>query len=117
MWSSGGTGFGVCSVGASMIWGMQRPSSPEKDWPFTVTVHGESKDYTDEELRDLLKFSLERTADYDRMFNVRMGANLIVIGKQTDLDGKAYWLRKRMTWSHGPMFSPTLAEAMEVFKR
>lgn len=113
MWSNGGGGFGLCKVGGMMLWGSQKPETPEQDWPYVVTVQGDPAGYTDDELRELLAFSEEQTAAYDRMFRWRMGANLIVIKKYAS----DQWLRKRMTWDMGPMYSATLGEALAVFRR
>jgi len=38
---------------------------------------------------------------------------MIVIDKQ----GEDRWLRKRMSWEYGPMFSPSLDEALAIFRR
>jgi hypothetical protein len=64
----------------------------------------------------LHRFSKRKTAEYDRLFSVRMGANAIVMDKvQHDFSEKTYWLRKRMSWEMAPMYSETLDEAIAVF--
>lgn len=42
-----------------------------------------------------------------------MGANLICISKYDE----DKWMRKRMSWDIGAMFSDTLDEAIAVFER
>jgi hypothetical protein len=106
-----GLGLGVCSIGNSDIWSSQRPSGIEPDWKSVVFIKGPHEKYTIEELKKLLKFSQEKTAKYDKMFKVRMGANIIIIDKQSSVR----WLRKRMTWEYGPMHSETLDEAIATF--
>jgi hypothetical protein len=110
MWNNGGTGFGLCRVAGMILHEMQRP---DPDWISVVAVSGPPEKYTDEELEKLADFSDRRTARYDKMFNVRAGANAICIDKVND----TCWMRKRMSWEYGPMHSPTLTEAMAVFDR
>ena len=108
-----GGGFGICSFGASFIWSEQRPTADKPDWKSIVFIKGPAEKYTDEEIKKLYQFSVEKTAEYDRLFNVRMGANAVVMDK---LEGeRTYWLRKRMTWECGPMYSETLDDAIAVF--
>jgi len=113
MWTEGGMGFGVCAVATAMAWQMSKPKTKADDLKTVVAISGQPADYTDEELEKLVAFSQRRTARYDKMFSVRMGANLICIAKT----GPNSWMRKRLSWEHGPMFSPTLDEAMAVFER
>lgn len=116
MWSTG-YGYGICSVGNMMMAALSHPDEKNPDWPSVVTVSSPPEKYTDDELRKLVEFSKERkerTERYDRMFNYRMGANLIVLDKMDGQDGR--WLRKRQSWYMGPMFSQTLDEALEVFR-
>lgn len=112
MWSTG-SGFGVCAVGNAMMWALDRPTEDKPDWPSVVTVSGPSDKYTDAELETIIEFAKQQTAHYDEMFKYRRGANLVVIDKE----GEGRWLRKRMSWYMGPMYSPTLSEALEIFKR
>jgi hypothetical protein len=83
-----------------------------------VIVKGPPNGYSDEELESLVAFSERQTADYDTMWNprdqvrARDGCNAILIGKVFEK-----WMRKRLSWYIGPMFSETLAEAMEVFDK
>lgn len=113
-WNDGGMGHGICAVASSMMWAMSRPEHPrgEDDLKSIVTVSGPPDKYTDEELAALVEFSDQRTAKYDKIFNYRLGANLICINK---LDERA-WMRKRLSWEYGPMISPTLQEALDTFK-
>lgn len=113
-WNDGGMGHGICTVASSMIWAMSRPKEPRgaDDLKSVVAVSGPPTKYTDEELATLVQFSDERTAKYDAMFYWRLGANLICINK---LDSGC-WMRKRLSWESGLMVSPTLQEAIEVFK-
>lgn len=115
MWNSGGYGFGICSMASSMLWAMDQPGPGKPDLPSVVAVSGPPEKYTDAELERLVRFSEERTVDYDRMFNVRRGANLILIDK-ISAEGNC-WMRKRLSWEFGPMHSPTLEEAVTVFER
>jgi hypothetical protein len=113
-WNEGGMGHGVCAVASSMMWAMSRPKEPRgaDDLKSVVAVSGPPTKYTDEELALLIEFSDERTAKYDAIFNWRLGANLICINK---LDNGC-WMRKRLSWEYGPMVSPTLQDAIGVFK-
>lgn len=111
MWSTG-YGHGICRVANMFAAALARPDADHPDWPSIVTVSEPAEKYTDEELQKLVAFSREMTAKYDEIFSWRMGANLIVIDKQDE----GRWLRKRQSWYMGPMYSPTLDEAMEVFR-
>lgn len=113
-WNEGGMGFGLCAVASSLRWSLARPNEPRgaDDLKSVVAVSGPPSKYTDEELAALVEFSAERTAKYDEMFNWRLGANVICINK---LDSGC-WMRKRLSWEYGPMSSPTLQEALDVFK-
>lgn len=113
MWSEGGAGYGICSFAGAMLWESQRPSESYPDWPSVVAVRGPAEKYSDDELARLVEFSGARTARYDEMFRWRQGANLIVLDKVET----GAWLRKRMSWTHGPMYSPTLAEALAVMSK
>jgi hypothetical protein len=111
-----GGGFGCCSFGASFIWGDQMPSKEHPDWKSTVFVKGPAEKYSLRELRKLHRFSKKKTVEYDRLFSVRMGANAIVMDKvQHDFSENTSWLRKRMSWEMGTMYSKTLDEAIAVF--
>jgi hypothetical protein len=111
-WNGGGCGFGLCGVANAMSWAMATPGKGKSDLKSIVAVSGPPEKYTDEELKELVAFSDRRTTDYDRMFPYRMGANLICIDKTED----GQWMRKRLTWEMGPMFSDTLTEAIAVFE-
>jgi hypothetical protein len=111
-----GHGFGICSFAASLIWGDQKPTEKKPDWKSVVFVKGPEKKYTLEEIKKLCAFSQSKTADYDRLFSVRMGCNIIIISKEESCTkGKFSWLRKRITWESGPMYSKTLDEAIATF--
>jgi len=107
-----GTGMGVCAVANAFAWAIANVA-PEDDLKSVVVVKGPSDKYTDEELAKLLAFSCAYTAYYDEMFTQRMGANLIIFDKR---EFDSAWLRKRMTWDQGPMYSKTLDEAIAVFE-
>lgn len=113
VWNSGGCGFGLCGMANTMSWAMDRPGKGKPDLSSIVAVSGPQEKYTDEELREIAAFSERATADYDKMFSYRRGANLICIDKTTD----GRWMRKRLTWEIGPMFSDTLKEAIAIFER
>jgi hypothetical protein len=113
MWNQGGTGFGVCSMANAFMWAMDRPGPGKPDLKSVVAICGEPKKYTTEELELLVEFSTKATERYDKMFSERRGCNLILIDKRAE----GSWMRKRLTWEMGPMYSPTLQEALEVFKR
>jgi len=112
LWNSGGNGFGICSVANAFMWTMDRPGPNNQDYPSIVAVTGSPKDYTDEELEKLVAFAEQATSRYDRMFSYRRGANLIIFEKFA-----GQWLRKRLSWEMGPMFSPTLDEAIAIMAR
>jgi hypothetical protein len=61
----------------------------------------------------IVKFADERNRIYDRMFSYRRGCNAICIDKFS----KTSWLRKRLSWTMGPMFSASLEEAIEFMSR
>jgi len=112
VWNSGGCGFGICGVANAMSWAMDRPGEGKPDLSSIVVVRGPPKKYTDEEIRELAAFSERATADYDRRWNYRRGANLICFDKADER-----WMRKRLTWKMGAFFSDTLKEAIAVFER
>jgi len=105
-----GTGFGICSVGNSFLWAMQEPSKAQPDLKSIVAIKGPTIKYTDGEITALFEFSQRQTARYDELFRYRLGANMIIIDK-TDWG----WLRKRMSWDMGEMYSKTLDDALAVF--
>lgn len=114
LWNDGGMGYGVCAVASSMMWAMSKPKEPHgaDDLKSIVAISGPPEKYTDAELATLVAFSDRRTADYDRMFKWRLGANLICIDKMDN----GCWFRKRLSWQMGPMASETLDEAIAVFE-
>jgi hypothetical protein len=114
MWHEGGDGF-AGNIALSMAWALDQPGPERPDLQSIVSIKGPPEKYTDEELRTLLEFSQRRTSRYDEMFTVRRGANLILFDKPEYLGG--VWKRKRLTWTHGPMTSPTLEEAIAAMER
>jgi len=118
MCNSGGYGFGVCSFGNSMLWAMDEPGPNNPDLISVVAICGDPSKYTDEELKVLVEFSKAATERYDKMFRIRRGCNLILLDKD-EFDGKptGSWMRKRLTWESGPMYSESLTEALDVFRR
>src|SRR5271166_4077017 len=113
LWNDGGAGFGICSFGNAMLWATDEPTPTKPDLIATVAISGDPKKYTDEELAKLLDFSQKQTARYDAMFTCRRGCNLIVFDKRND----GMWLRKRLTWTYGPMYSRTLDAAIAIFTK
>jgi len=113
LWSGGGAGFGLCSVAASMSWAMDEPTKDKPDLISIVSLGLPKEKYTDEELAKIVKFAKRKTANYDKMFRYRRGANLIMFDKQVG-EKDTRWLRKRLSWEIGPMFSPTLDEAIAL---
>lgn len=116
-WNRGGYGFGICSVASSMLWAMDAPGPGKPDLKCIVAVSGSPEKYTDEELAKIVVFSERVTAKYDTMFRYRRGANLILLDKSSDLNSEIKWMRKRLTWTQGPMWSDTLDEAISVMER
>ena len=114
-WNSGGYGFGICEIANSMLWAMDRPGPDKPDLKSIVAVSGPPDRYTDDELEKLVALSRRVTARYDEMFRYRRGANLILIDKPKESNGK--WLRKRLSWNRGPMYSNTLDEAIEIMEK
>ncbi len=113
VWNDGGYGFGVCAIGNSLIWGSDRPGPDKPDLPSTVFLCGNPAKYTDEELAKLTEFADEQDRRYDEMFHWRRGCNAILFDKVE----AGRWMRKRLTWQYGPMFSTTLDEAIAVFTK
>ena len=109
-WNSGGFGYGVCSFGNQMIWEMDRPGPNKPDLKSVVAVCGNPKKYTTEELTKIVEFSKFATARYDELFTIRRGCNLILFDKRDD----GHWMRKRLSWTMGPMYSPSLDEALTI---
>jgi hypothetical protein len=116
MWNSGGAGYGVCAVAGAMLWGMDQPTETRPDLISIVAIGGSPCEYSDIELKRLVEFSEAATANYDKRWRYRRGANLICISKHEDSTG-VYWMRKRMSWTMGSLFSPTLDEALAIFER
>lgn len=111
MWNEGGNGFGICEVGNQLRWALERPGPDKPDLKSIVLVNVPAEKYTDTQLRWLVLFSRHVTAKHDEVCKRRMGANLIVIGKEQE----DRWLRKQLTWTMGPMYSKTMLSAMGVF--
>lgn len=113
MWNDGGMGLGITSVATVFMLNSVTPKRKEDDWKSVVAISGPPEKYTDDELEKLVAFSDRRTARYDTIFNCRMGCNAICINKVAD----NRWMRKRMTWEIGPMFSDSLDAAVEIFEK
>lgn len=113
MWNNGGMGLGVTPVATIFMMNTVNPKSKDDDWKSVVAVSGPPDKYTDEEIEKLVAFSERRTANYDTMFDFRMGCNAICINKI----GDGNWMRKRMTWDIGTMFSESLDEAIAIFEK
>ena len=110
MWNKSGCGFGICSVAGTFSWILNEST---KDLTSIVAISGNPDDYTTEELEKLVAFSKEMTEEYDKQWKSRQGANLICIGKIAE----DYWLRKRLSWEIGSMYSKTIDDAIEIFKK
>lgn len=93
--------------------GPRRLSVGEQDWPSTVCLIAPQEKYTNGELQALCEFADEHDAAYDKVFSYRKGCNLIVFDKCPD----GRWLRKRLSWYIGPMYSPTLESALDFLRR
>ena len=120
LWNSGGYGYGICRMAGMDFFGSMRPGPDRPDWPSIVAVSGQREKYTDEEIEKIAAFSKRVTANYDKVFSWRMGANLIILDKQVmelSEGTNVSWMRKRQSWEYGAMFSPTLDEALAVFAR
>lgn len=102
LWNSGGI------FRNPLTWTMGRPTPSKPDWSSIVAINGSPNNYTNEELEKLVAFAEKATARYDLLFSYRRGANLILFEKLGER-----WLRKRVSWDMGPMFSPTLDEAIQ----
>lgn len=108
LWSDGGAGWGVCAIGNmfSAILSRQEIKS-------CVTVQGDPDSYTDDELRKLVVFSEERSANHRRVCgNILSSDNLTVIRKQSN-----NWLRKRRSWEIGSWYSETLDDAIAFMSK
>ncbi|MBI2124347.1 hypothetical protein HYT92_01010 [Candidatus Pacearchaeota archaeon] len=115
-----GTGFGLCEVAGQLIWNMQKPRkfNPKTgrfndDWASIVAVIGPKLKYFDWELEKIIPFAEKLTLEYDKRFRYRMGCNLIIFEKRED----GRWLRKRMSWTEGAMYSESLDDAIKIFMR
>ena len=112
-WNSGGYGFGTCSFANSMIWAMDEPSIDKPDLKSTVAICGDPKKYTTEELEKIVDFAKRCDKKYDAIFRVCRGCNLILFDKRED----GIWMRKRLSWTMGPMYSPSLDEAIAIMEK
>lgn len=79
--------------------------------PSIVVVTGKPEDYTDEEIEKLFKFAKQKTAEWITNASGRPPI-MIVIGKVSPRSTGS-WVRKRVTWTGGNFFSPTLDEAIQ----
>ncbi|MBI2046807.1 hypothetical protein HYT26_01430 [Candidatus Pacearchaeota archaeon] len=113
-----GTGFGLCAFAGQIIWNEQEPKkfNPETgrfddDWASVVAVIGPKLKYFDWELEKIIPFAEKMTQEYDKHWRYRVGCNLIILEKRED----GRWLRKRMSWIEGQMYSKSLDEAIKIF--
>ena len=122
MWldENSGTRYDVCTVANTFIAAMMQPQKYNEetgqyddDWPSIVVVEGPRDKYTAEEIVELEAFGAEMTARYDEAFRWRMGCNLIIINKYSETE----WMRKRQSWEFGSMWSRSLIEALDVFRK
>lgn len=111
-WNEGGYGFGICSVAGSAIWGMDRPGPGKRDLKSIVAIGVPASKYSDEELVRIVDFADKITVDYDKLFSIRRGANMVLLNKEDD----GRWLRKRLSWISGAMFSDTFDDALSFMK-
>lgn len=108
LWSEGGASWGVCAVGNMVAAVMTR-----QEIKSCVTVQGDPADYTDEELRKLVKFSRDQSAVHVRVCgNILSSDNLYILRKE-----KSSWLSKRRSWEFGRMYSPSLDDAIHFLGR
>jgi hypothetical protein len=112
-WNSGGYGHGLCVMAHAMLWATDMPGPNKPDLRSIVAVSGPTGKYSTEELCQIAAFAKDVTARYDEMFTVRRGCNLILLDKRDD----GRWLRKRLSWTQGPMYSDTLDDAIKVMGR
>lgn len=113
LWNYGGGGFGLCEVANSALWALDEPGPNKPDLISIVALSGPPEKYTDQELALIVAFAERATTKYDKMCRYRRGANLFVLDKMKHGD----WLRKRLSWTVGPMFSATLEEAIAFLER
>lgn len=107
MWSDGGSGWGICAIGNMMM-----AQQSKRAMKSIVSLQGSPDEYTDEELGKVVEFSKVRDERHRLICGeILMGDNVIVLRKMG-----SKWLRKRMTWNIGPMFSDSLDEALEFMK-
>lgn len=111
-WNNGGMGYGICAVAGMMLNLLDKPGPGHPDLKSIVIVSTPAEKYTDEELERLVQFSDFMTADNDKRWKIRRGANFICISKIEN----GRWMRKRTSWQFGVMFSETLDEACKVFE-
>lgn len=97
-----GTGFGICSF-AGMI---MHQSGPKISM---MLVRGPMDKYTDAELALLADFAQHVDVTHPK----DSGWNNMVFDKETLWNPR--WLRKRMSWEMGPMYSLSLPEALGIF--
>ncbi len=109
-------GWSMQNVGLAMMYAMDEPKPGKPDFPSVVGLYGPEEKYTNEELAKLVEFADRVTQAYDRLFRFRRGANLYLFDKP-DWRRDGFWMRKKLTWTEGPMFSPTLEEAIAFMMR
>ena len=119
LWNSGGNGWGG-NVGVFLAWALDEPRYPrgKDDLKSVVAIGTPKEEWTEDELKQLLDFSREHTAEYDEMFRWRRGCNLITIRKVRYADGKVRYNGSRASWTiGGPAWGDTLEEVFKRFRR
>ena len=106
------SGYGN-NLGEAMLWEMDCPRQDKPDLKSTVVVFGPPSKYTTEELAQIVVFADSSDAEYDRMFCYRRGCNMTVFDKLSP----TRWLRKRLSWYMGPLFSESLEDAIKFMSR
>jgi hypothetical protein len=108
MWNGGGHTIG--DIGLQFHHAMDEPGPNKPDLKSIVALGLPRYKYTDEELEQIVMFAERVTSRHDRMFRYRRGANFILLDKRDD----GMWLRKRLSWITGAMYSTSLSHAIAI---
>jgi hypothetical protein len=108
MWNEGGHTIG--DIGLQLNHIMDRPGPNNPDTKSIVALGLPREKYTDEELEKIVAFAQRVTSRYDRMYPYRRGANFILLDKRDD----GMWLRKRLSWMAGAMYSTSVDHAIAI---
>ena len=95
---------------------LDEPGPDNPDFPSVARVARPPELYTDDELASLVAFAARQTAEHDRLYAYRRGANLILLQKVVTPDD-TYWLRSRLCWLQPPQWQHTLDEAIARLER